>query len=108
MVRFCCDIQDAILGDDVASLKKALVGLGDTIKATADAFGELSALPESDSFSDPIEWAPMTNVVIDRRFAVAGAWFRQPQTSLICSVCSDAVEEASSSNSWTSRDGLLK
>ncbi|GAQ86515.1 hypothetical protein KFL_002940010 [Klebsormidium nitens] len=72
MVRFCCDIQDAILRDDPPALKKALVGLGDAVLAMTNAFDELSALPESDSFSDPIEWAPMGNGVIDRRFPVAG------------------------------------
>jgi hypothetical protein len=74
MVQYCCDIQDAILADDVGALKLALVGMGDTILAMTNAFAELSALPESDAYSDPIEWAPMTDVVIDRRFPVAGAF----------------------------------
>lgn len=73
LVRLCCDIQDAILQDAPAALKKALVGLGDAVLAMSNAFGELSMLPESDSFSDPIVFALVTAVISDRRFSVAGA-----------------------------------
>jgi hypothetical protein len=82
MVQYCCDIQDAILADEVGALKLALIGMGDTILAMTNAFAELSALPESDAYSDPIEWAPMTDVVIDRRFPVAGAFSVRPSLSI--------------------------
>jgi hypothetical protein len=74
MVQHCCDIQDAILADDVGALKLALIGMGDTILAMTNAFAELSALPESDTYSDPIEWAAMSDVFNDRRFPVAGVY----------------------------------
>lgn len=73
LVALACDLQDAVLNDDVASAKRCLADVREVLRHLIfHVFAELSALPDAAAYVDPVLWATIAEPQNDRRFMVAG------------------------------------